>query len=475
MSNKLKILVIDDEPIVCKSCHRILSEEGYEVRTVHRGKEGIAGLKEKEFDIVITDLKIPDISGMDVLRYIKENLSDIQVIMITGYSTIATAVESIKQGAFDYIPKPFTPDELLKVVKGAAIKRTQYLERIYQCAPDFHKGGLDNIIGNSKKMLEIYEIIEKVASTDTTVLISGESGTGKELVARAIHNHSLRRDKQFIPVDCSTLVQSLLESELFGHKKGSFTGAITDKRGLFEIADEGTVFLDEVANIDMHMQSKLLRVLEEREYKPVGSTKSRKVDIRLIAATNRDLETMIKKGGFREDLYYRLNVFPISMPPLRERREDVPILAYHFLRQINRMLNKRIKRFSKEAMEVLVQYSWPGNVRELKNVIERAAIMTEEELLSTECLSDFVAGGKLDKKFVVPSTNEELKRAKREARGKAVEDIEKLFVLNALIENDWNVTKASESTGMQRTNFQALMKKHRIRLKEYSEELTEAD
>ena len=463
MVDKLKILVIDDEPVVCKSCHRILSEDGYEVKTVYRGKEGIAKLEKEVFDIVITDLKIPDISGMDVLRYIKENLPDVQVIMITGYSTITTAVESIKQGAFDYIPKPFTPDELLKVVREAAIKRTLCLEGIYQCKLPSHKHGLDDIIGNSKKMLEIYEIIEKGASTDTTVLISGESGTGKELVARAIHNHSLRRDKQFIPVDCSTLAQSLLESELFGHVKGAFTGAITDKRGLFEIANEGTIFLDEIANIDMGMQSKLLRVLEEREYKPVGSTKPRKVDIRLIAATNCDLKTTIEKGKFREDLYYRLNVFPVNMPPLREHREDIPILAYHFLRQINQILNRKIKGFSKPAMEVLVRHNWPGNVRELKNTVERAMIMTEGKLLSTEHISDLVVGEKSDKRIIVPSTNEELKSAKKKVRGRAVEDIEKLFVLNALIENDWNVTKASESTGMQRTNLQALVKKYNIR------------
>jgi len=475
MTDKLKILVIDDEPIVCKGCYRILSEEGYEATTVCQGKEGIAKLKEEDFDIVITDLKIPDISGMDVLKYAKENFSDVEVIMITGYSTIGTAVERIKQGAFDYIPKPFTPDELLKVVREAAIKRTQCLERIYQCKPAPHKFGLDNIIGNSKKMFEVYEKIEKVASTDTTVLISGESGTGKELVARAVHNHSLRRNKQFIPVDCSTLAQSLLESELFGHMKGSFTGAIGDKRGLFEIANEGTIFLDEIANIDMDVQSKLLRVLEEREYKPVGSTKPQKVDIRLIAATNRDLRIMIEKGKFREDLYYRLNVFPVNMPPLREHREDIPILAYHFLRQINQILNKRIKGFSKEAVEVLVQYNWPGNVRELKNTVERAAIMTEGKLLSTEHLSDFLGGEKLDKTITVPSTNEELKRARKEARGKAVEDIERLFALNALIENDWSVTKAAESTGMQRTNLQALMKKYDIKLKNYSKELGKAD
>lgn len=467
MSEKMGILVIDDEPVVCRSCERFLSGEGYGVDTVLRGRDGIQLLQEKEFDIVIADLKMPDISGMEVLEYVKKNFPDIQFIMITGYSTIANAVESIKKGAFDYIPKPFTPQELLSVVREACIKRVQTLEKIYHCDMTPHKYGFDNIIGNSEKMLGVYDLLEKVSQTDATVLITGQSGTGKELIARAIYNHSLRKDKQFIAVDCSTLSQSILESELFGHTKGSFTGAISEKRGIFEIANEGTLFLDEVSNIPMEIQSKLLRVLEEHEFKPVGAEKVRKVDIRLIAATNRDLKVMIKRGKFREDLYYRLNVFSIDMPPLRDRREDIPLLAYHFLRQICQSLDKRIRGFSKDAIEYMIKYEWPGNVRELKNAVERIVVIADEEMLSPEKLSEIMDKEKVGRNIVIPKTSEELKEAKKEIREKAVEDIEKIFILEALARNDWNATRAAEETGMQRTNFQALIKKYNIKPKDY--------
>jgi len=473
MSEKMKILLIDDEPVVCSSCERVLEEEGYVVEAVLKGTEGISRMDSKEFDIVITDLKMPEISGMEVLGYVKEKYPDTQVIIMTGYSTVSNAVESIKKGAFDYIPKPFDPDELLSVVRGAAIKRMQALEKIYQHETIPHKYGLDNIIGASEKMLKVYEQIEKVARTDTTVLITGESGTGKELLARAIHNHSLRKDTQFIALDCSTLAQSLLESELFGYTKGSFTGASTGKRGIFDIANEGTLFLDEVSNIPMDTQSKLLRVLEEHSFRPVGAEETVAVNIRLIAATNRDLKTMIESGNFREDLFYRLNVFSITVPPLRERPEDIPLLACHFLRQMCQTLDKRIKGFSKEAMEILISYTWPGNVRELKNAVERLVVMADEEMLFPDILSEVVDKERCEKSAAVPATNEELKQAKKEARENAVKKVEKIFILEALARNDWNVTRAAEATGIQRTNFQSLIKKYNIRLKGYTKDLQE--
>ena len=461
-----RILVIDDEMIVCESCKRILEEDGYEVETALSGKEAFAKMRENPFDIVITDLKMPEIDGMEVLRTFQKDYPDTIVIMITGFSTVETAVEAMKLGAFDYIPKPFTPDEVSIVVKKAIEKKSLLLENVYLRQELQGKYGFHNVVGKSKKMQEIYRIITKVAMTDSTVLISGQSGTGKELIARAIHFNSPRRDKQFVPVDCAVLSENLLESELFGHIRGSFTGAVTTKPGLFEVADGGTVFLDEVGNISLAIQAKLLRVLQEREFTPVGGTKAKKVDIRLIAATNKDLEKMIKDETFREDLYYRLNIVPITLPSLKERQEDIPLLAVHFFKKYAEEMGKTIKGFTSEAMEKLMRYPWPGNVRELENVIERTVVMIDEEMVRTEhlFLPDRQEGSRLEEH--VPTTSEELKEIKKHIREKAVEEIEKAFILNALERNQWNVTRASEEVGMLRPNFQALMRKYNLRARE---------
>ncbi len=451
--------------IVCESCQRILEEEGYEVETAMSGKEAFEKMKAHPFDIVITDLKMPEIDGMEVLKTLRNEYPDVIVIMITGYSTVETAVEAMKLGAFDYIPKPFTPDEVSVVVKKAIEKKTLLLENIYLRQELQEKYGFHNIVGKSKKMQEIYRIIVKVAMTDSTVLIYGQSGTGKELIARAIHFNSARREKQFVPVDCAVLSENLLESELFGHIKGSFTGAITTKPGLFEVADGGTLFLDEVGNISLSIQAKLLRVLQEREFTPVGGTKAKKVDIRLIAATNKDLEKMIKEETFREDLYYRLNIVPIYLPPLRERQEDIPLLAIHFLKKYADGMGKNIKGFTPEAMEKLMKYSWPGNVRELENVIERTVVMIEDEMVKPGHL---LLPGMQEKEISekqIPMTSEELKEIKKHVREKAVEEIEKAFVLKALERHQWNVTKAAEEVGMLRPNFQALMRKYNLRVR----------
>jgi DNA-binding NtrC family response regulator len=461
-----RILVIDDEMIVCESCKRILEEDGYEVETALSGKEAFEKMRENPFDIVITDLKMPGIDGMEVLKTFRKEYPDTIVIMITGFSTVETAVEAMKLGAFDYIPKPFTPDEVSIVVKKAIEKKSLLLENIYLRQELQEKYGFHNIVGKSKKMQEIYRIIAKVAMTDSTVLIYGQSGTGKELIARAIHFNSPRRDKQFVPVDCAVLSENLLESELFGHIRGSFTGAVTTKPGLFEVADGGTVFLDEVGNISLAIQAKLLRVLQEREFTPVGGTKAKKVDIRLIAATNKDLEKMIKEETFREDLYYRLNIVPIILPSLKERQEDIPLLAVHFLKKYAEEMGKTIKGFTPEAMEKLVRYPWPGNVRELENVIERTVVMLDEEMVRVEHL---VLPGQQERGRLedhVPTTSEELKEIKKQVREKAVEEIERAFVLNALERNHWNATRASEEVGMLRPNFQALMRKYNLRARE---------
>jgi len=458
-----RILVVDDEPIVCESLKRILDEEGYEAESALSGKEAFEKMKGHPFDIVITDLKMPGIDGMEVLKTFRKDYPDSIVIMITGFSTVETAVEAMKLGAFDYIPKPFTPDEVAVVVKKAIEKKNLILENIYLRQELQEKYGFHNIVGKSKKMQEIYRVIAKVAVTDSTVLIYGQSGTGKELIARAIHFNSPRREKQFVPVDCAVLSENLLESELFGHVRGSFTGAVTTKPGLFEIADGGTVFLDEVGNISLSIQAKLLRVLQEREFTSVGGTKAKKVDIRLIAATNKDLEKMIKEEVFREDLYYRLNIVPIYLPTLKERQEDIPLLAVHFLRKYADEMGKTVKGFTPEAMEKLMRYPWPGNIRELENVVERTMVMIDGEMVGAEHL---ILPGQQEKEILenqVPLTSEELKEVKKQMREKAVEEIEKAFVLNALERHQWNVTRAAEEVGMLRPNFQALMRKHNLR------------
>jgi len=458
-----RILVVDDEMIVCESCKRILEEEGYEVETALSGKEAFEKMKTNPFDIVITDLKMPGIDGMEVLSTFRKEYPDSIIIMITGFSTVETAVEAMKLGAFDYIPKPFTPDEVSIVVKKAIEKKSLMLENVYLRQELQEKYGFHNIVGKSKKMQEIYRIIAKVAMTDSTVLIYGQSGTGKELIARAIHFNSPRREKQFVPVDCAVLSENLLESELFGHVRGSFTGAVTTKPGLFEVADGGTVFLDEVGNISLSIQAKLLRVLQEREFTPVGGTKAKKVDIRLIAATNKDLEKMIKEETFREDLYYRLNIVPILLPPLRERQEDIPILAVHFLKKYAEEMGKTIKGITPEAMEKMIRYPWPGNVRELENVIERTVVMIDDEMVRVEHL---ILPGQQEKEVLenqIPLTSEALKEIKKQMREKAVEEIERAFVLNALERHQWNVTRAAEEVGMLRPNFQALMRKYNLR------------
>ncbi len=458
-----KILVVDDEEIVCLSCQRVLTEEGYEVKTTLSSQEALQLMADEYFDLAIVDLKMPGLDGMDLLRAIKKDYPQVQVIIITGFSTVESAVEAMKAGAFDYLPKPFTPDQVTLVVKKALDSRSLMLENIYLREQLQSRYRFENIVGISEKMQEVYRLILRVAPTNSTVLITGESGTGKELIARAIHFHSLRKDRQFIPVDCGVLSENLLESELFGHVKGSFTGAIVTKPGLFEVADGGTLFLDEIGNISLAMQSKLLRFIQEREFTPVGGTKIKKVDVRLIAATNKDLQEKIKEGTFREDLFYRLNIVPIHLPPLRERPDDIPLLAEHFLRKYCREMRKNLKKMSPAFLDLLKSYSWPGNVRELENIIERIVIMTDGEEIHPQHFPIPVPPKGERITFQIPRTSEELKELKRHLRDKATEEAEKLFVLQALARNDWNVTKAARDVGMLRQNFQALMRKYNIR------------
>jgi len=381
MSSQANILVIDDEESMRDSCQQTLSRGGNRVEVADAGSKGLAMLGAESFDLVILDLKMPGLSGMEVLKKIKEDDPETMVIVITGYATIESAVEAMKRGAYDFIPKPFTPDSLRAIVKRALDRRELALENVLLRSELKASFGPDVIVGRSKSMKKVEELVQKVGPTDTTVLISGESGTGKELVARAIHRYSSRKDKPFVAVDCGSLVEKLFESELFGHVKGSFTGATATKYGRFELTKDGTLFFDEIGNISVNIQTKLLRVLQEREITKVGSSQVVKVDVRIVAATNKDLETSVKAGTFREDLFYRLSVVPITLPALRERRDDIPLLANHFLQKYNQKRRKNIRAISERAMKALVEHDWPGNVRELENAIERAVVLAENDVV----------------------------------------------------------------------------------------------
>ena len=463
-----RILVVDDEEIVLRSCVRILGGGDYAVDTAADGAEALRKIDAAPYDVVVLDIMMPKLDGIEVLQRIKEAHPDLEVVMVTGLSQIDTAVRAMKLGAFDYLPKPFDPDELRLVVDRALERRRLLQENLNLRTEMGAKYRFENIVGASPRMQDMFRLIARCAPTNSTVLLIGESGTGKELAARAIHYNSLRKEKPFVAVDCTSLSENLLESELFGHVKGAFTGAVSSKRGLFEVANGGTLFLDEIANLSLTIQAKLLRVIQEREFKAVGDTRTQSADIRLIAATNKDLRAMVAAGSFRDDLYYRINIFPIQIPPLRERREDIAPLAVHFLRRFSGEVGKEVTEISDGAMAVLLNHAWPGNVRELENTMHRAVILATDKVVRRAHLVNLVAPEPLAP-AEVPRTGEDLKRIKKAAREKSVEHIEKAFVLEALKRNGWNVTRSAEETGMQRANFQALMKKHSIRLREGGE------
>lgn len=459
-----QILVIDDEPSICSGCRMVLSEKGYSVDTCHTGREGCDRLLTEPYDLALLDMKLPDMDGMDILRRVRGENPELHIIVMTGYSTVKNAVEAMKSGAFDYLSKPFADDELLLAVQRALENKRLKEENRALRHQLSERYDFSNIVGDDPKIIKIFDKIRKVAPTDTTVLLSGESGTGKELFARAIHAHSSRAARQLVAVDCSTFSSSLLESELFGHRKGAFTGADRDKPGIFEVADGGTLFLDEVANLNMDIQAKLLRTMETREFKPVGGRQLKKTDIRIIAATNRDLQRMAEEGDFREDLFYRLNVFPIFIPPLRERRSDITRLLYHFLKHYCRQIGKRVDGFSDDSLEMLVNYDWPGNVRQLKNVVERLVIIADGRLLKCQNLSEhWTARNQDPAEEPVPTTLSALKAAKQRLLQTQFGRIERAFLRQALSAAEGNIARAARQVGMQRSNFSTLMKKHGLK------------
>ena len=469
-----KILIVDDEEIVIRSCRRILGDNMYVLDSTHDGQDALRKVDETEYDLIVLDIMMPGTDGLEVLQQVKERHPDVDVIMMTGLSEIQTAVKAMKLGAFDYLSKPFDPDELKHVVDRALERRQLQQENRKLKTEVSSKYRFENIIGSSPPMQAVFGLIAKCAPTNSTVLITGESGTGKEMIARAIHYNSLRKDQPFVTVDCNTLSESLLESELFGHTKGSFTGAVANKRGMFDIANNGSLFLDEFGNIPLSTQAKLLRVIQEREFRAVGSTTTQKTNVRLITATNKDLKAMVLEGTFREDLYYRINVFPIHSPALRERRDDIPALAFHFLKLFCAELGKPVSEISDGAMSLLVNYAWPGNVRELENTMQRAVILSTDHIIRQAHLANIIENTPRPD-FEVPRTSDDLKRVKKIAREKSVEDIEKMFIQETLRRNASNVTRSAEETGMQRANFQALMKKYNIRVRDTEYDAGEAD
>ena len=370
------LLIVDDDPVTVDLLREVLSKEGYEVTTALSGEEAISQGMENLFDIVITDVRMGEKDGMDVLRSFRKTSPETSVIVVTAFGSIDTAIEAIREGAFDYISKPFKLEEIRITVKRALDQRRLLRENQFYRQELVDKYQIKNVIGRSPQMLQVYKTIAKVADTRSTILLYGERGTGKELIARSIHYNSQRSSGPFIVVDCASLVETLAESELFGHVRGAFTGAFSTKRGLFEEADGGTLLLDEVGNLSLSMQAKLLRFLQEYEIKRVGGMENVKVDVRVIAAANQPLEPLVKEGKFREDLFDRLNVVSIVLPPLRERKEDIPLLAVHFLQKFSEENRKDISHISPEALEMLTQYSWPGNVRELEHTMERTVILS---------------------------------------------------------------------------------------------------
>ncbi|MCG3178341.1 MAG: Regulatory protein AtoC [Phycisphaerae bacterium] len=440
------ILIVDDDAIIVDSLKEFLQLEGYDADGVEDFDGALTALEKRAYQLVITDVNMPDGDGFELLRVIKQRYPEVVVIMITGYGTIESAVEAIKLGAYDYLTKPIIDDEIRLVVKRAL--QQQSLIRENQTLRDQldMRYGLDNIIGHDYKMLRVFDLVESVASSNSTVLLTGESGTGKSLVARVMHHRSGRASKPFVEVSCGALPETLLESELFGHVKGSFTGAISDKKGRFVAADGGTIFLDEISSATPGLQVKLLRVLQERQLEAVGSNETINVDVRVVLATNRDLKAAVERNEFREDLYYRINVVAIDLPPLRERLGDIPLLAEHFLKKyVSQQSTKQITNISEWALKALQRYPWPGNVRELENVVERAVVLSKGPLIEMEDLPPSI----LEQDDVAQPLQSRQPMSLKEA----LEVPERAVIRQALIASNWNRQQTAEMLKINRTTL----------------------
>ncbi|MBN2140046.1 MAG: sigma-54 dependent transcriptional regulator [Desulfovibrionaceae bacterium] len=450
------ILVLDDEKNYLLVLESILSDEGYKVTALSDPEMGLAFLEESEVDVLLTDMKMPKLSGQDVLEHVKRGYPHIPVIIMTAFGSIESAVEAMRVGAFDYITKPFANEELLlSVTKAMSFAKTQQ-ENILLRRQVQERFGPDNIVARGKPMRQVLEMVQRAAPSKSTVLISGESGTGKELIARAIHNLSPRSSGPFVSVNCMALNPGVLESELFGHEKGSFTGAVSRRRGRFEAADKGTLFLDEIGELSPDLQVKLLRVLQERTFERVGGEEPVEVDIRIVAATNKDLQQAVAKGEFREDLFYRLNVVSVELPPLRERREDIPFLADHFLEKFARENDKPVSGFSAAVMDYLTAFEWPGNVRQLENIIERCVVLGSGEVIEAEDLPPEIKDEESQFKSAVDLLPAKLDLAQ------TLEKIEAAVIRRALARSGFVQVKAAELLGVSKSLLQYKLKKYNI-------------
>lgn len=452
-----KILIVDDETIQREIVQDILEDQGYDVVALGSGIEALEYIKQKPVDVILTDLRMPGMDGVELLQHIKDFEPEIVVVVITAYGSLESAVDAVKKGAYDYLAKPLSKEQLTLVVERALSRKklsdeNRSLRQELQERYDFH-----NIIGRSPRMQEVFKMIEKIAPSESTVIIYGESGTGKELVARALHSHSKRQDRRFLAVNCAAIPDTLLESEMFGYEKGAFTGANTQKKGLFEEADQGTLFLDEIGDLDITLQAKLLRVLQEGEFQRVGGTQTLKANVRLLAATNKDLEEEVKEGRFRQDLYYRLNVVPVFLPPLRARKEDISYLAQHFLGKYNKKHGKAIKTITSDVTKRLMDYRWDGNVRELESVIERSVILSDHARIDIDTLPE-----KLQQP-ASPSAQQDLRNFTIPDEGISLEHLERSVIESALKKTNRSIKKASELLGISYKTLQYRIQKYHLK------------
>jgi two-component system response regulator AtoC len=457
---EVKILVVDDELNMRMVLKAMLKKEGYQVVTAADGQEALEILRKEKISVVATDLRMPRLDGMGLLDRIMRDDPALPVIILTAHGTVANAVDALKKGAFDYLTKPFEQDELKTVILKAVKTRMSNDHELSESTGDADPY---RIVGASSHMTEIHEIIRKVSPTTTTVLITGETGTGKELIARAIHRISTRKEQPFIKINCAAIAENLVESELFGYEKGAFTGAVTAKPGRFELAHRGTLFLDEVGEIPREMQAKLLQAIQDQSFERVGGLKTVEVDVRLIAATNWNLLHAVKEGKFREDLFYRLNVFPIHIPPLRERSEDILPLADHFIAKYNRKLGKKVEGLTPEVCACLLAYSWPGNIRELEHLIERMILMAEEPSLTLKLIPPEITKAAAELR---PLTDERPGMPGHDVLKSHMEEMERQIIASCLEESGGNVTRAAERLGLSRKGLQLKMIKHRLRKQE---------